>query len=317
MQKKIFNANTYVLQNFALNEKYFKLIVKVEKKVFENASPGHFAHVLCSKEILRCKNRTFADYNELGNYVRANYNRLKESHTLLRRPICIHDAYKKKDVNKKIYIFEFLIRIKRSGTTLLSKLKSGDSLEIIAPIGRPFNYTKSIKYKNDVIIVTGGMGIAPIAFLSRKLIENGTYPYIFFGFEEDFSLTAGGSMMNDLKKISKGFSIASNSIYEKDYQKGFVTDILEKHLMKMKSDRLKKTDIFACGPYPMLKKVSELADKFGLNCEISLEERMGCGIGACMACVCKTKKDDSFEYKRVCVDGPVFNSKEIIFANEN
>ena len=78
-------------------------------------------------------------------------------------------------------------------------------------------------------------------------------------------------------------------------------------------EKEKADAIYACGPVPMLKSVSEIADKFGIYCEVSLEERMGCGIGACLVCACKVKKDGEEHFAHVCKNGPVFNSKEVIW----
>ncbi len=313
MQKTIISERAHVLRKTVINERYFKLKVRVSKSAFNHASPGHFAYVLCSQEITGRKNRTFEDYKELKNYLRSDSDSILQSQLILRRPLCIHDAYMRKEKGKEQYIFEFLVRKKRSGTALLAKLDKGDTLELLAPIGRPYGYERSVKEKRDVIIAAGGMGIAPLVFLCRKLGENGILPVIFFGFEEAFALNQGSSMDDDLKALSKSFTITSNTIIEDEYEKGFVTDTLAKHLRGLAPKAVKNTDIYACGPYLMLKEVAKIADEFGINCEISLEERMGCGIGACMACVCKMKNNDGFKYKRVCIDGPVFNSKEILF----
>lgn len=313
MKKNIFITNSTVIDKLILGDRYFKLKVKVSKKCFDQAMPGQFAHVLCSKEILKRKSRSFTDYYELKNYVRSNSDSLIDSRILLRRPLCIHDAYEEEENGKTIHIFELLVRIKGGGTSILSRLEKGSRLNFLAPLGRPFNYKKSVREKNKVIIVSGGMGIAPVAFLSRRLIESGTYPVMFYGFEEYFSLREGSTMTTDLSRMSRGLTISSNTMHEEGYNKGFVTDALAKHLKKLKKDELSKTDIYSCGPHPMLKRVKEIAEEYGVNCEISMEERMACGIGACAVCVCKSPKDNGFEYKRVCLDGPVFNSKEILF----
>jgi len=311
MQKKIFSTSTTVIDNISLGDQYFKLKVKVSKKCFLQASPGQFAHVLCSQEIVSRKNRVFNDYYELKNYVRPNIDKLLESQLLLRRPFCIHDAYVEEINGKSVCVFEFLIRTKRKGTAMLSKLSAGDHLDILAPIGQPFDYKKSVKCDKNVIVVAGGMGVAPVVFLCRKLIENDKYPEIFFGFEEDFSLNAGHTMKTDLNRISKGLTITSNNLHEKWCKKGFVTDELEKHLKKMGADELLNTVIYSCGPHLMLKRLKQIAEQYGVDCEISMEERMACGIGACAVCVCKSS--EGLGYKKVCVDGPVFNSKEITF----
>ncbi len=317
MRRRIYNTETRVLDNIAINEDYFKLKVRVEKKVFEKAQPGQFAQIQCSQEIEVRKNRKFEDHSELANYIRLNIDKLNESQLILRRPICIHNAYKEKDGRKVTHIFEFLIRKKRKGTELLSKLKHGDNLNILAPLGNPFGYKKSVDEGREVLIVAGGMGIAPIVFLCNKLIENGVRPTIFFGFEEDFSINYHSTMRKDLRALSKKVHIASNTLVEDVFVNGFVTDILVDHLKKLSRKKLDAIDIFSCGPTPMLKVVAAIAEQYDVNCEMSLEERMACGFGACMGCVCKTKNNDDEKYKRVCVEGPVFNSKEIIFATQS
>ncbi|MFC1856215.1 dihydroorotate dehydrogenase electron transfer subunit [Thermodesulfobacteriota bacterium] len=299
-----------------LNEHYFKLKVRVSEKCCSRVAPGHFAHIQCTDEVINRKNREFSEYNELKNYARSNLDKLKESHILLRRPFSIHDAYSEEINGKKLCTLEFLIRRRGAGTDKLSKLKKGDKLDILAPIGNPFNYKKSIKGERHVLIVAGGIGIAPFKLLCKRLINGYRPPAILFGFEEDFSLNEGNSMKSDLTKLSSDLEIASNTLTKDgndEYHKGFVTQLLEEKLKKMTRDELDNIDVYSCGPHLMLKEVQRIVEKYKVNCEISMEEKMACGIGACAVCVCKIKAKTGFDYKRVCVDGPVFNSKEIIF----
>lgn len=90
--------------------------------------------------------------------------------------------------------------------------------------------------------------------------------------------------------------------------KGFVTQLLKERLSEGKADI-----IYACGPMPMLKGVVALANEYGVRCQVSLEERMGCGVGACLVCACKTNKDGKEGYSHVCKDGPVFESGQVVF----
>ena len=90
--------------------------------------------------------------------------------------------------------------------------------------------------------------------------------------------------------------------------KGFVTDVLEKIIQKEKPDM-----VYFCGPEVMMKTGVKLLQKYNIPCEVSLEQRMGCGIGACLVCVCKTRKDNDWDYSRICADGPVFKGEDIIF----
>ncbi|MEG0456761.1 MAG: dihydroorotate dehydrogenase electron transfer subunit, partial [Oscillospiraceae bacterium] len=95
-------------------------------------------------------------------------------------------------------------------------------------------------------------------------------------------------------------------------EKGFVTDILNKVLDNTEEKDFPKL-IYACGPEIMLEKITQIAKSRGIRCQVSLEARMGCGVGACLVCACKTKKHNSLEHSHVCKDGPVFESEEVVF----
>ena len=95
--------------------------------------------------------------------------------------------------------------------------------------------------------------------------------------------------------------------------RGFVTQLAEESVCRAAEQGKLYSVIHACGPKPMLQGIAELAERFGIDCEVSLEERMACGVGACMGCVCKTRDTGDFAYKRVCADGPVFDAREVIW----
>jgi len=211
---------------------------------------------------------------------------------LLRRPISICD------VDRAGGTFDVCFQIKGIGTEYLARKTAGELLDIIAPIGNPFHLSND--YKN-IAVVGGGIGVFPLLYLLKE--SSHANRYTFLGYRnKDYVV-----LEDEFKNVSDKYFISTDD--GSAGYKGLVTDLLEKEL------REKGIDIvFACGPTPMLRRVIELTNKYGTKCQVSMEQRMGCGIGACLVCACKTKaeNDDGWEYSHVCKDGPVFWSNEII-----
>lgn len=210
---------------------------------------------------------------------------------LLRRPFGINFIDEEKGFVVVLY------QIKGRGTEVLSKKNPGEYIDVLGPLGNGFMV--DIR-DSKVAVVGGGMGIAPLLELCRVLKSKDNEVITFLGFK-DVPL-----LCDEFQDYSDHLMLSTES--GTCGYKGFVTEILESHLFSNKVDL-----IYACGPKPMLKKVSEISQKFGIRCQVSMEEKMGCGIGACLVCACKIKKEKDFDYKRVCVDGPVFYSDEVIF----
>lgn len=212
---------------------------------------------------------------------------------LLRRPISIYDADKSRG------ILEFIIQVRGKATKLLSKKEAGDELDILGSLGNGFTINEDMK---RVAIVGGGIGIFPLLYLAKEL--KASKKNIYLGFRN-----------KDLIVLEKEFSSVSDSLKistdDGSYgYHGLVTDVLENDLKQGGFDA-----IYVCGPGPLLKKVGEIAKAHKIYCEVSVEERMGCGVGACVGCACKLKDRDSEEewrYGHVCKDGPVFDAREII-----
>jgi len=204
--------------------------------------------------------------------------------TFLRRPISIHDVDYEKNIIK------LLIQIAGKGTEKLSKLKTGEVLNIIYPLGNSF----SLPPKNSkILIIGGGCGVAPLLFLGKYLKSNGYIPDILLGFRnanriiEYDEYTKIGSVYLTTEDGSKG-------------EKGFVTDhtvLKERHY----------DHICCCGPSSMMKAVAGYCTLNGIMCEVSLENLMACGFGVCLCCVVNTVSG----YICTCIDGPVFNIKDL------
>lgn len=248
------------------------LIKLLALSVAQDALPGQFIYIKCSKD---------------------NY-------PLLRRPISIHRIDKEKG---EIYI---LFQVKGEGTNLLSQRAVGDDLDIVGPIGNGFTiYPESKK----IVIVGGGIGVAPLLALAEKSLTEGKELRVLIGASKKEMVINEESIKNLGVKVEVATDDGSYMY------KGFVTDLLEKTI----KEGWLADQVFVCGPEPMLRKVANIALRANIHCQVSLEERMGCGIGACMTCVCKIKikekqtdKED-YKYKRVCIDGPIFEANEVIW----
>lgn len=213
------------------------------------------------------------------------------SNTLLRRPISICS------VNKAANCYDIVFQIKGTGTELLAAKHPGDEIDVMGPLGKPFE--TGPRY-GRIAVVGGGIGIFPLFFLLKK--SNAVVKRSYLGFRNRNYIV----MRDEFEKVSSSFVIATD-----DGSEGFsglVTEPLERDMASSPVDL-----IYACGPTPMLGRVSEIANKYGIPCQVSLEQRMGCGFGACLVCACSIKHGDDWEYRHVCKDGPVFWSSEVDF----
>lgn len=209
---------------------------------------------------------------------------------LLRRPISIsrvdEDA------------IEFTIKLTGEGTQIIKNTKIGEILNLLGPLGNGFFLDEMTA---NSIIVGGGIGIAPVKELARVMKNElkESIPVLLGFRDEPFDL-------DDFNKMSSDIKIATESGVAG--QKGYVTSLLKYAL-----DRKKVDMVYVCGPHVMLKAVSELCDEYGVKTQLLMEERMACGIGACLVCTCAIKENGEIKNKRVCKDGPVFYGSEVAF----
>jgi len=209
---------------------------------------------------------------------------------LLRRPLGVH--------NVKGSEVEILYEIIGEGTKLLSQKKSGQALDIIGPLGIGFKFPKGSDPCGKNILIAGGMGVAPLLFLAKKI--NKSQVLVLIGAKTKQEILC----KKEFKKLGCNVKVVTDD--GSAGHKGFVTDLLQDrgHLFKGVPAML-----YACGPKPMLKAVSEFSKRRKIPAQISFEEHMACGIGACLGCIVNTKSGQ----KRVCKEGPVFDAREIIW----
>ena len=205
--------------------------------------------------------------------------------TFLRRPLSVHRI----DIKKNTLFF--LIQVVGEGTKTLGCLEKGDTLNIIYPLGSYF----SVDSESKVLLVGGGCGVAPLLFLGEYLSNKGITMDILIGGKS-------GSDIIEIEQYKKLGEVYSTTEDGSMGEKGLVTD----HSMLSKTDFQYKR-IYACGPEGMMKAVASYARKKGTDCEVSLENTMACGFGACLCCVVETTTGN----RCVCTDGPVFNIKEL------
>ena len=161
------------------------------------------------------------------------------------------------------------------------------------------------------MIVGGGIGVAPLLALCEESIKKGKEVRVLIGVLKK-ELVIGEE---SFKILGAKVDVATDD--GSYHYKGLVTDLLERII----KEGWLPDQIFACGPKPMLKKISEIASQANINYQVSMEERMACGIGACLGCVCKIKAKEKnnnqnqikYIYKRVCIDGPVFGGSEVVW----
>lgn len=204
--------------------------------------------------------------------------------TFLRRPISI--CY----IDEKTNLLWLLVQVIGEGTNVLTHYPIGTSVNMLLPLGNGFS--TNIRNKK-VILIGGGVGTAPLLSLGHKLYESGNE--VFF--------LLGGRTASDIVLADEFKKYGTLLITTEDGslgEKGFVTN--HSSLEKLKFDR-----IYSCGPKPMMKNVAKYAQNNSIECEVSLENMMACGIGACLCCVEDTKQGNL----RVCKEGPVFNIKRL------
>jgi len=196
-------------------------------------------------------------------------------------------------------VVEVLFQVKGRGTYIMSNWEIGRAVDILGPLGNGFSISSNLK---QAYLVGGGMGIAPLLYLARSLKKNGVEVKIFMG-----TKTVLETIDLDVFKLD-GCELHYSTEDGSKGSKGLVTGRLIDTLTSDSSNDILNKAIFCCGPLGMAAVVTRTALSFSIPCQVSIEEKMACGVGACLGCVTYGKDN---KYKRVCVDGPVFNGSEI------
>ena len=249
--KKYINDFT-IVEKQSYGSQYFKLVLR-HPSTLPEIMPGQFVEV----------------------EVKDNKN------VYLRRPISIHDV----DCNANT--ISLLIQIVGKGTTTLSTMKVGDTINLVYPLGKGFSVEG-----HNVLLVGGGCGLAPLLHTARCYHAKGIRPTVLLGgrnadlipIKDEFSQFADLHFATEDGSLGEKGLVTTHSMFGKNYDR-----------------------IVTCGPNPMMKAIARYANEHGIDCEVSLENSMACGIGACLCCVADTDKG----HKCVCKEGPVFEAKDL------
>lgn len=252
---------------------FFVMSVAVSD-IFQAALPGQFVMV-------RVKGREFP---------------------FLPRPFSIYSMSRDADAT----IIKILYQVVGKGTKVFSRLGSGDELTILGPLGKEFNVRHE---RRTITLIAGGIGIAPLHFLA-EYYNNGDFhgekkPRIvcFMGARTDGYLIGRDQMGRLCDTL-----LVSTDDGSEGYC-GTVTNCFEDQIESM---NMKDSVLYCCGPYPMMENLAGKLKKYPIPCQVSMEARMACGIGACLGCSIKMKTNNgTVRYRRVCKDGPVFDITSI------
>ena len=208
---------------------------------------------------------------------------------LLRRPISICDARWEGGEELLRIVFE----VRGEGTAWLAQRQAGDTLDVMGPLGNGFSHQGK-----NIILVGGGIGVPPMLGCARAFADEGACVHAVLGARDKDHMLLTEEFRTWCASVTVATDDGSVGIH--GYVDGQARALLEQGETF--------SDILACGPKPMLKSVAKVAEEFGVPCQVSMEERMGCGVGACLVCACDMKDGSR---KHVCKDGPVFDSREV------
>ena len=264
---------TKIIENIQIADQYYRLTLDCNE-IAQDAYPGQFVMIKVNQG----------------------------TDPLLRRPFSIHRLWTGLNARKRnLKGIQILFRVVGRGTAQLASFAKGAEIDIIGPLGKGFRLEKHISFP---ILVAGGIGIAPLLFLADQLKKKYSLvePHLFLG----------GKTANDilcLEDFQKHAFLLQISTEDGSLgAKGLISEKLISCLKKMKySGKTPEGVLFACGPSALMSKVIEISKKYHLPCQVSLEQRMACGVGACLGCVTEFAKDNNApRYQRVCAEGPVF-----------
>ncbi len=214
---------------------------------------------------------------------------------LLRRPISVMA------VRPELGQLDLVIQKAGEGTRMLRSVQEGEELSVLGPLGVPFD----ARGAKRIYFVGGGVGVAPVRCAMDAFVRPGNEGDIgsqhmaFFGFRSAAHAYGHEDAPCEVRISTDDGSLGEHAL---------VTDLLRDAIDEQAPDL-----IIACGPTPMLRTIQNVAMRQHIPCLISLEEFMACGMGACLVCSCKVRAHSGSEYRRVCVDGPVFDAKEVCF----
>jgi len=275
----IFLEKARVISQLAFEARQFVLRLAAPRCA-AHAQPGSFVHLTCDAAIP------------------------------LRRPLSIMRA------DARAGWIELLYKVVGHGLAALATRQAGDEVSVLGPVGRPFSAHPA---RPRTLLIGGGVGIPPMVFLAERL-RAPWKPLVLMGSEVPFPFRARPSTLL-VPGIPAGaiaamplldeWGVPSRLASRHDFPgcfSGFVTELADAWLASLGGAELGEVEIFACGPTPMLEATAQLARRYRVPCQVSLEEFMACAVGGCAGCTVAVRTPEGPAMKRVCVDGPVFDA---------
>ena len=260
-----------------MSEKFQETVTVVSQK---QIGTGIYDLTIQTKEI--------AAAAKAGQFVSVYSN---DASKLLPRPISLCGIDRKAGTLRLVY----RVTGEHTGTEEFSRLQAGDTMKIMGPLGNGFTVEKGRK----AFLIGGGIGVPPMLQLAKEMKDAGENFQIVMGYRD-----AGTFLLDEFKEQGESF------VATEDGSVGTKGNVLD----AIRENHLDADVIYACGPTPMLRALKAYAEEQNMTCYVSMEERMACGIGACLACVCNSTEKDAhsnMKNKRICKEGPVFNAKEV------
>lgn len=258
-------------------EKYEEIVTVLSQRSLGN---DIYDLVLQTKDIARAA--------KAGQFVSVYSN---DKSKLLPRPISLCGIDRENGTLRLVY----RVTGQGTGTEEFSRLKEGDTVKLLGPLGNGF----TVESGKKAFLIGGGIGVPPMLQLAKEMKAAGENLQVVMGYRN-----ADTFLLDEFEAVAETFVATEDGSLG---TKGNVIDAI-------KNEKLNADVIYACGPTPMLKALKNYAEENNMVCYISMEERMACGIGACLACVCKSRDKDAHSNvnnKRICKEGPVFNAKEV------
>jgi len=238
---------------------------------------------------------------------------LGRTDVLLRRPMSVFNVTAKEERDGGLRparaprVVELLYKVVGRGTRLMAELKPGDRVGLLAPLGHGFfeeEYLPRAHEADEILHVAGGIGVAALLLPAKHLAEAGFKQRLFFGARTKDDLV-GAQEFKPLVRATLFAAEDGSAGY-----RGFVTRPLEEYLAKHTNQKLL---LMVCGPWAMLRATVELAKRFRHPCLVSMENRMGCGLGVCLGCCIRVEGEGHEAYQRVCTEGPVFWAEKVVW----
>jgi dihydroorotate dehydrogenase electron transfer subunit len=312
-----------VAANLPLCREHFKLILQVES--FPATEPGQFIQVACRDTSADCSPEVELQWSgdeppELAG------RELLAPLALLRRPFSLAG---RRDVGRGVEL-EIIHRVVGVGTDWLARLRAGDAVDILGPLGNRFVLPAADEL---AILIGGGVGIPPMLYLAGRLAGRQAVAFCGAVTRDLLPLTlipqtpGGTDDVEPKLRVEEFARHGIGSVVCTDDGscgfRGFVTQALEKYLTLQAEPRSLRPVLYTCGPEPMMKRIADIAAAHGLECQVAVERAMACGMGTCQSCCIRLRRDPKRDgrafagqdwiYKLACTDGPIFKGADLLW----